>query len=100
MVIASSTVPQRDVVKNKIQADYTEFRTAARNWSGAYHFCQFGSAILSATAALVLKLETLGEIGIRNDLGASLAALAALLITILTTGRFKEKWEANRVAAF
>ena len=35
-----------------------------------------------------------------NDWGAVLAAAATLAITLLTTGRFKEKWEANRVAAF
>jgi hypothetical protein len=97
---SSPSSTQKEAVNEKIQTDYSEFRAAARYWSGAYHGCQFGSAILSAAAALVLKLETIGDLAIRNDWGAILAALAALLITILTTGRFKEKWEANRVAAF
>ncbi len=87
-------------VMHKIETDYQEFRGAARWWSGAYHGFQFGGAILSAIAAIVLKIESIGSLQIRNDLGAAFAAASALLITIMTTGRFKDKWEANRIAAF
>ena len=83
-----------------IDEDYREFRSAAKMWSGAYHCLQFGSAGLSAAAALVLKTDFVAEATARNDWGAALAAAAAFCITLLTTGRFKEKWEANRVAAF
>jgi len=91
--------PLKDVVKGKIEGDYKEFRAAARNWSGVYHTFQFGSAVLSAVGALLLKTEFVVAAS-RNDWGAVLAAATALSITLLTTGRFKDKWEANRVAAF
>lgn len=86
--------------RKKIAEDYREFRSAARLWSGAYHSLQFGSAGLSAAAALVLKTDFVAQATARNDWGAVLAASAAFCITLLTTGRFKEKWEANRIAAF
>ncbi|WP_233890095.1 SLATT domain-containing protein [Paraburkholderia flagellata] len=89
-----------DDAKKRIDEDYTEFRKAARWWSAAYNGFQFGAAILSALAALVLKLDVISDVNIRNDWGAGLAAASALLIAILTTGRFKDKWQANRVAAF
>jgi hypothetical protein len=82
-----------------IEKDYKEFRSATRMWSAIYNSFQYGSAALSAAAALVLKTGFVPEAD-RNDWGAVLAAAAALCITLLTTGRFKDKWEANRIAAF
>jgi len=65
-----------------------------------YFGCLFGSAFLSAMAALFLKLEILNEQPkLRNDISASLATLAALLITLSSIGDFQRKWGANRVAA-
>jgi hypothetical protein len=100
MTDAVLPVSSHDIVAAKIRGDYQEFRRAARNWSGVYHAFQFGAAILSTVAALVLKIEGVGSLQTRNDWGAALAAAAALFITILTTGRLKDKWEANRIAAF
>jgi hypothetical protein len=90
----------RLTVKEKIDEDYKEFREATRMWSGIYHTFQFGAAILSAAAALMLKLDGVGSLQTRNNWGAALAAASAIFITLLTSGRFKDKWEANRVAAF
>ena len=87
-------------VKARIASDYAEYRAAARVWSCVYHSFQFGSALLSAAGAVVLKTGFIEAVASRNDWGAVLAASAALSIALLTTGRFKEKWEANRVAAF
>jgi hypothetical protein len=48
----------------------------------------------------VLKLELLQAWPrFRNDLAATSAMLAALLITLSTTGDFGRKWQANRIAA-
>jgi hypothetical protein len=91
--------PSKEVVRKKIGQDYLEFRAAAKMWSAVYNSFQFGSAALSAAAALVLKTELVDQAS-RNDWGAVLAAAAALCITLLTAGRFKDKWEANRIAAF
>jgi cytochrome bd-type quinol oxidase subunit 1 len=79
---------------------YREFRGNTVRWSAAYFGCLFGSAFFSAMAGLLLKLEILGtRPKLRNDLAASLATLAALLVTLSTTGDFQRKWQANRVAA-
>lgn len=79
---------------------YREFRGNSIRWSTAYFGCLFGSALLSALAGLVLKLEVLGsQPKIRNDLAATMATVSALLVTLSTTGDFQHKWQANRAAA-
>ena len=79
---------------------YREFRGNTIKWSAAYFGCLFGSALLSAMAGLVLKLELLdSQPKIRNDLAAAMATIAALLVTLSTTGDFQRKWQANRTAA-
>jgi hypothetical protein len=87
-------------VRKRIDEDYDDYCKNARKWSWVYHGFQFGGAILSAMAALVLKTESIGSVQSRNDFGALIAALSALVITILITGRFKDKWEANLLATF
>jgi len=80
--------------------NYNEYRANTVRWSAAYFGCLFGAAFLSACAGVFLKLESLKErLGMRNDLAAIMAALASLLITLLTIGSFEEKWRSNRVAA-
>lgn len=79
---------------------YREYRGNAVRWSAAYYGCLFGSALLSAMAALILKLELMGNRPkLKNDLAAFLATVAALLVTLSSTGDFQRKWHANRVAA-
>ena len=83
-----------------VVTNYREYRANSVRWSAAYFGCIFGSAFLSALAGVVLKLESLGgKPALKNDLAASFAAVAALLITLSTVGDFQRKWEANRVAA-
>jgi hypothetical protein len=80
--------------------NYHEYRANAVRWSAAYFGCLFGAAFLSALAGLVLKLDVLQAWPrLRNDVAASAAMLAALLITLSTTGDFQRKWQANRIAA-
>lgn len=79
---------------------YREFRGNTIQWSAAYFGCLFGSAFLSAMAGLFLKLELMdSQPKIRNDLAAAMATVAALLVTLSTTGDFQHKWQANRAAA-
>lgn len=83
-----------------VVTNYKEYRANTVRWSAAYFGCLFGAAFLSACAGVLLKLESLKErLGIRNDLSAIMAALASLLITLLTIGSFEEKWRSNRIAA-
>lgn len=80
--------------------NYEEYRANARNWSAAYFGCLFFSAVCAALAGLVIKLEFfLKNEGLKKDLAAVLAMLAALLITLSTIGGFHQRWWANRLAA-
>jgi len=83
-----------------VAINYSENRANAVRWSAAYFGCLFGAAFLSACAGVLLKLESLKKrLELRNDLAAIMAALASLLITLLTIGSFEEKWRFNRIAA-
>jgi len=80
--------------------NYKEYRANARNWSAAYFGTLFFSAVCAALAGLVIKLEFfLKNDGLKKDLAAVLAMLAALLITLSTIGGFHQRWWANRLAA-
>ena len=92
--------PESQALGQVVIKTYREYRADAARWSGVYFTCIFGSAFLSALAGLVLKLELLQAWPrFRNDLAATAAMLAALLITLSTTGDFQRKWQANRLAA-
>jgi hypothetical protein len=92
--------PESKMLGQVVIETYREYRANAARWSGVYFTCIFGSAFLSALAGLVLKLELLQTWPrFRNDLAATAAMLAALLITLSTTGDFQRKWQANRMAA-
>lgn len=103
--VALNDLPQMYPAKSKavgqlVIKTYREYRANAAKWSGVYFTCIFGSAFLSAMAGLLLKLELLQRWPqLRNDLAATSAMLAALLITLSTVGDFQRKWQANRVAA-
>jgi hypothetical protein len=88
------------LVARVIWDNYLETRANASRWSGLYWGMTFAAAVLSALAALVLKLETLiKNEGAKKDLAALLSVAAALLITVSTSGDFQRKWQANRIAA-
>jgi hypothetical protein len=98
--IAEGTNPDRALVARAIWDNYKENRNNASRWSGIYWGFTFTAAILSALAALVLKLESLlKNDGVKKDLVALLSVAAALLITISSSGDFQRKWQANRIAA-
>jgi hypothetical protein len=91
---------EQSLVARAIWDNYIETRSNASTWSGVYWGFTFTAAALSALAALVLKLETIiKNEGAKKDLAAMLAVVAALLMTISTSGDFQRKWQANRVAA-
>ncbi|MCE9658429.1 MAG: DUF4231 domain-containing protein [Burkholderiales bacterium] len=92
--------PDQSLVARVIWDNYLEARANAARWSGLYWGMTFAAAVLSALAALVLKLETLiRNEGAKKDLAALLSVSAALLITVSTSGDFQRKWQANRIAA-
>ena len=90
----------RALVAGAIWDNYRETRANASRWSGIYWGFTFTAAALSALAALILKLETLiTSEAAKKDIAAVLSIIAALLITISTSGDFQRKWQANRIAA-
>jgi len=98
-VIGGSEKDQ-SLVAQVILSNYFETRSNAARWSGVYWGFTFFAAICSALAALVLKVETLvRNEAAKKDVAALLAVVAALVITISTSGDFQRKWQANRVAA-
>jgi hypothetical protein len=103
--VALADLPQLYPADNKALGEvviktFREYRANAARWSGIYFTCVFGAAFLSALAGLVLKLELLQAWPrFRNDFAATAAMLAALLVTLSTSGDFQRKWQANRIAA-
>lgn len=92
--------PEARALGQIVLSSQREYRANAVRWSAVYFGCVFGSALFSALAALLLKLDVLGAWPrLRNDLAAGFATLAALLVTLSTSGNFQAKWQANRLAA-
>lgn len=90
---------QKDIAM-LISTDYEEYRDNTKWWSLAYYSSVFLSAILSALAGVILKLEYFAKTeGLKKDIAALLAVTAAILIAISTNGDFQRKWQANRAAA-
>ncbi|MBI1425027.1 MAG: DUF4231 domain-containing protein [Gammaproteobacteria bacterium] len=92
---------EQALVARAILQNYHETRKNASRWSGAYWGFTFTAAILSALAALVLKLESplFKNDAMKKDIAAAASVAAALLVTLSTSGDFQRKWTANRIAA-
>ena len=73
-----------------------KFRWGSAGWATAYHVSLFGAAILSAAAALLLKIPA----SPKADVAAILATIAALLTTLSSVGSFESKWHADRDAFY
>ena len=98
--VAKQGDPDKALVARIIQENYQETRINAARWSGVYWGATFFAAIFSAIAALVLKLESIGKNdAVKKDVAATLSVVAALLVTVSTSGEFQKKWQANRAAA-
>ncbi len=89
---------QAAALRREVTQSFAWYNRGARLWSVAYHLTQFGSALAGALAALWIKLDVLSRTTDAKDISAALAASAAVMVTISTTGRFQEKWRANRRA--
>jgi hypothetical protein len=90
---------QKELAK-LIALNFEEYRTNTRWWSLVYYACVFLSALLSASAGIMLQLEYfVANDGLKKDLAALLAMSAAVLGAITTNGDFQRKWTSNRIAA-
>ena len=89
--------PASDLAKLLI-GNSSEYSRNAFWWSFAYFGSVVGSAVLSAMAALTLKLTFITNADARADTAAICATLAALFVTLSTAGDFKRKWQGCRSA--
>jgi hypothetical protein len=96
----TNTNTDQSLVAGAILGNFRESRSNASRWSAVYWGFTFAAAALSALAGLILKFEFIvRNEGLKKDVAAIFAVLAALLITISTGGDFQRKWQANRIAA-
>jgi hypothetical protein len=92
------SVDERALLAKQIEQKYSWYDRGSRMWSIAHHSSLYLGAILSAAAALVLKMDFLKGRSYTTDLAASGAAIASLLSTIAAAGGFDRKWRANRIS--
>lgn len=95
----SHTIRKKEFL-DKIEKKGKEYKRYQWNWSWAYHISAWGAAIFSAASALVIKLDIIRVQGIRDNVAAVLAFIAATLITIMTLGGFHGSWRANLRARY
>jgi|SRR5215207_3018051 len=91
---------ETDTLKQDVNRKYRHYNRGAKLWSLTHHGVLYGSAIASASAAVIVQLQDL-PVGVAlspTDLSTLLAALAALLATTAGVGGFERKWRANRVS--
>jgi hypothetical protein len=84
----------REALVRKVQNFRDSFRRGSAGWAVAYHLSLFGAAVLSAAAALFIKLSNM------ENLAAVLATSAAVLTTLSSVGDFQRKWHADRDAFY
>jgi hypothetical protein len=83
-----------------LRQNYVETRQDATRWSAVFWGATFFGLLASASGALILKLESLKLTDVqRKDWGAVLAGAAALAVSLAASGDFRQKWQANRLAA-
>lgn len=93
---------ERAYLAQQLAAKFRWFNTGSHLWSAVHHWSLGISAVCSALAAVVLKLNWAHEVfptaADRDDLAAVLAALATLITAISAAGSFGRKWQSNRIS--
>ncbi len=84
---------------NKLLAEYREnYRKNTKTWKLGYRVFLILSAFLSASAAVVVKLNFIGNEKLASDLSAILAALATVATAIVASLNFENFWRSNQKA--
>ncbi len=87
---------EKNELKDYVSKKLNSHSLWTKLWSFAHHGFLFGAAILSASAAIILKvIPDLSTISSEN-LAAIFASIAALMSTIGGLGGFQRKWQTNR----
>lgn len=82
-------------IKTRLAIHEEKYRKSASTWKRGYRNLLVGSAFLSAAAAVVGKLTVLQEYH-ASDIAAGLAALSAVLTTLLGVLDFESNFQVNR----
>ena len=82
-------------VKNILGKYEKRYRASAKWWRVSYRVLLVTSALLSASAAIVGKLD-IYTIDASGDITSILAGLAAVFTTLIATLDFETNWRINR----
>jgi beta-lactamase regulating signal transducer with metallopeptidase domain len=101
----NQTVTQVDELKAQLQRYAKKYKQHALWWVVGYRVLLVSSALLSASAAVVVNLDVFPERSSenqvfisRNNITAILAASSTVFTTLLGTVGFENNWRANRLA--
>lgn len=97
------TDEERAYLEQQLAAKFKWFNNGSRLWSAVHHWSLGVSAVTSALAAVVIKLNWLKEAwpavyANRDDVVAILAALATIITAVSAAGNFGRKWQTNRIS--
>lgn len=88
----------RETLRTYVARELGRLNRSTKLWSAVHHGFLFGAAILSAGAALLLQLNSLGLSEVQKaDIASILASAAALIGVISVSGGFAKKWRTNRI---
>lgn len=94
---------ERQFLETQLSEKYKWFNTGSRAWSLMFNWSLVASAVLSATAAVVIKIKALQtglDLSDENikDIVAITSAAATLVTALAAGGGFGRKWQANRIS--
>lgn len=92
------TPEEKEALTVQVEKLYRSRDGSTKMWSALYHGSLYLSAIFSATAALILKLDSLKGSNYQSDISAILAGAAAIITTLTAAGAFNRKWRVNRTS--
>lgn len=93
---SAQALAARKELQSRIEKQQSVYNRGTIAWSAIYNSCLVGAAILSAAAAVVIKVDAWKIYA--SDTAAVCAGLSALLNSLNLGGGFDRKWRANRAA--
>jgi len=80
----------------EIAANETRFRRSKNRWNCWYYGFLAGGVGLPALSAFFLKLETITDVPLKNDVAAALAVLGAVATSLMVAFNFRKRWVVSR----
>lgn len=91
----------KEQIKKEIDTWYNWFNRGSYQWSFAYHFCLYGTTIITILIGFLSQLDDNNFLffEMKKDFVISfLAFVAAVLSGIIAKGGLRRKWESNRIS--